>query len=56
MFLVAKIKVTFTFDLLTSKLKLPLNDFNTPPFMQLCLEVFNDEYMRTSLYASNVKM
>jgi hypothetical protein len=31
MFLVAKIKVTFTFDLLTSKLKLPLHDLNTPP-------------------------
>jgi hypothetical protein len=30
MFLVAKIKVTFTFDLLTSKLKLPLNDLNCP--------------------------
>jgi hypothetical protein len=50
MFLVEKIKVTFTFDLLTSKLKLPLNDFNTParpPFMHFCLEMFYDEYMRT---------
>jgi hypothetical protein len=28
--LVAKINVTFTFDLLTSNLKLPLHDLNTP--------------------------
>jgi hypothetical protein len=30
MFLVAKIKVTFIFDLLTSKLKLPLHELSTP--------------------------
>jgi hypothetical protein len=42
----AKIEVSFTFDLLTLKLKLPLHDLNTFIHATLPGGVF-DEYMRT---------
>jgi hypothetical protein len=45
MVLVAKIKMTFSFDELTTKLKVSLLEY--PKFMQLFLGVFYDVYMST---------